>query len=285
MSRVSILIPAFNEEAGIAAVLDDVRREMDASGVEYEVIVIDDGSTDKTGQLARSKGAIVIAHDTNAGYGAAIKSGIERARFEWLVIMDADGSYAAKDLISILPADGSFAMIVGARTGVHVEIPLMRRPAKWFLGKLAEYLSGHRIPDLNSGLRVFQADLMRRFFSLLPDGFSLTTTLTVAALTNGYRVNFVPINYYARKGRSSIRPIRDFVNFLALIVRLTVYFRPLNVFLPVSIGLVSLGILKAIIDFVRLNHIGVGAALVILTGLQIAFLGLLADLILQRTRL
>ena len=163
-------------------------------------------------------------------------------------------------------------MAVGARTGDHVKIPFVRRPAKWLLKKLAEYLSGRQIPDLNSGLRVFRRELAERFFGIFPDGFSFTTTITLAALTGGYRVQFLPINYYKRVGQSTIKPIRDFTGFLLLIIRLIVYFKPLNVFLPVSGGLLVVGLTKAAIDFYGFNHFGVGAAIAILASLQIAFM-------------
>jgi len=150
---------------------------------------------------------------------------------------------------------------------------------------VANVLSGHRIPDLNSGMRVFRRDVALRFFELYPDGFSFTSTITLASHINGYRVEYVPIDYYRRTGASSIRPIRDTINFFLLIVRLVVTFRPLNVFLPAAALLLVLGVVKAAVDFSRTGAFGVGAAILILTAIQIALMGLLADLVTRRTSL
>jgi hypothetical protein len=169
--------------------------------------------------------------------------------------------------------------------GNHVAIPFLRRPAKWFLKKLADYLSGFNIPDLNSGLRVFRRELAERFLGIFPDGFSFTTTITLAALTNGYRVRFLPINYYKRTGHSTIRPMRDFLGFILLIIRLIVYFKPLNVFLPVSAMLLVIGMTKGAFDYFHQHHFGVASAIAVLAALQIVFMGLLADLIMRRTHL
>jgi len=176
-------------------------------------------------------------------------------------------------------------MVVGARIGQERHIPWLRRPGKWLLRRLAMYITGLPIPDLNSGLRVFRRELFWRYEAMFPEGFSFTTTITMIALTNGYRVQFVPVNYLRRIGRSSIHPVRDFVGFLMLLVRLAVYFKPLSVFLPLSLGVFSVGAVKAVIDLVRLNHFGAGAVMVMLAALQIGLLGLLADLILHRTRM
>jgi glycosyltransferase involved in cell wall biosynthesis len=286
---LSIIVPTFNEEESIAEVLDAIEKGMAKESIDYEVIVVDDGSTDKTLEIVRSRKVKVVRHDHNKGYGASLKSGIAKASHDVIVITDADGTYPASDipvLFRHMNADGyAYDMVVGARTGQHVKIPLFRRPAKWFLREMANYLSEYNIPDLNSGLRVFKRELIERFFCLLPDGFSFTTTITIAALTNGYLVKFVPINYYERKGHSSIKPLRDFLGFTSLVVRLIVYFRPLNFFLPASLILLVIGLSKALIDFVHQNYFGVGAAIAILAGIQIGFLGLLADLVLKRTKL
>jgi len=288
-ASLSIIIPAFNEEESIGSTIDGVRSAMQGCSVDFELIVVDDGSKDKTTDIARSKGAHVLRNDQNRGYGASLKAGIQKAQFGLIAIIDADGTYPPGELPHLLAEmtnEGfDYDMVVGSRTGAHVKIPILRKPAKWFLTELADYLTGSRIPDLNSGLRVFKRGLIDRFVDLLPDGFSLTTTITIAALTNGYQVKYIPINYYKRTGQSSIRPLRDFLGFLTLIVRLVVCFKPLNIFLPASLVLIVIGLAKALIDFLHQNYFGVGAALVILTGVQIGFLGLLADLILKRTKL
>lgn len=286
MDGVSIVIPAFNEEGAITSTLAQVAEALASTGVAYEMVVVSDGSSDRTAELARAAGAAqVIEHPVNRGYGASLKSGIRAARYPWILITDADGTYPIADIPRLLAECGQHDMVVGARTGQNVSIPWLRRPAKWFIGKLANYLSGYRIPDLNSGLRVFRKELAERFFSLFPEGFSFTTTITVAALSTGYRVKFLPIDYFKRIGKSSIAPVRDFVGFTLLVVRLATYFKPLNVFLPAAALLFAVGFAKAIVDLIRTNAFGVGSSLSMLVGVQIAFLGLLADLILRRTKL
>jgi glycosyltransferase involved in cell wall biosynthesis len=281
---VSIIVPAFNEAAVVGQVLDNILNQMSQAGVEYEIVVVDDGSTDGTAEVVAARPVRLIRHGFNRGYGRALKTGIQHSSNPLIVIIDADGTYPPDAVPRLLACMHDHDMAVGGRTGAHVRIPFLRRPAKWFLKKLADYLSGFQIPDLNSGLRVFRRELADRFLAILPNGFSFTTTITLAALTNEYRVRYLPINYYKRTGRSSIRPIRDFLGFFLLIIRLSVYFNPLNVFMPVSGGLLLIGLTKAAIDFYRLGHFGVAAAIVILAALQIALLGLLADLITRRPR-
>lgn len=282
---VSVLIPAFNEEQSIAGAVDQVRTTLTGLGLPFEIVVVNDGSSDRTAEIAAGLDVKVVSHAQNRGYGAALKSGIRASRFGWIVITDADGTYPIADIERLICAAGDEDMVVGARTGKKVSIPFLRRPAKWFIGKLANYLSGHRIPDLNSGLRLFRRELAERFFGLFPDGFSFTTTITVAAMSSGYRVKFLSIDYFKRVGSSSISPARDFLGFILLVVRLATYFKPLNVFLPTALVLFGVGFIKAIIDLIQHNFFGVGSVAVMLTGIQLAFLGLIADLILKRTKL
>ncbi len=231
IDAVSVVIPAFDEEEGIGATLEDVKRALAPLGVPFECIVIDDGSTDRTAQCAQAAGARVISLPENRGYGAALKTGFRAAAHDVIVILDADGTYPASSIPALLRDAAQYDMVVGARTGANVEIPLERRPAKAFLRWLASYLVGRPIPDLNSGLRVIRRPLFERFEHLLPQGFSFTTTITMAALSTDALVRFVPIDYLARVGRSKIRPRHAF-EFTLLILRTIVYFHPLKVFLP-----------------------------------------------------
>jgi len=246
-SEISIIIPAFNEEGAISRgirAVDDVIRNTD---FKYEIIVVDDGSTDDTFALASNENARVIKLPENMGYGAALKAGIRRSQYETIVIIDADGTYPADMIPTLVDALGEHDMVVGARTGDTVEIPLVRGPAKWFLNKLASYLAGRKIPDLNSGLRVMKKPLLRRFVHLLPQGFSFTTTITLASLCSGSLVKYVPINYYKRVGESKIRATHAF-EFLLLIIRTIVYFNPLKVFLPLGAVFFIGGMVKFIYD-------------------------------------
>ncbi len=281
---LSVLIPAYNEEESIAGTVEAIRKH--ASCVrELEIIVINDGSKDRTGEIARTLPVTLIEHEINTGYGSGLKDGLQAAKHEYIMIADADGTYPLEDTPRLLEDIEKYAMIVGARTGAIVQVPLVRRPAKWMITRLAEYLSQRKIPDLNSGFRIFRKDVALRFLSLYPDGFSFTTTITLAMLTNHFKVKFVPINYHRRVGKSSIKPIRDFTNFTILIIRICAYFRPLNVFVPPALVLIFAGIIKGAIDYNGQGHLGLFGIVLALTGLQMLFIGLLADLIDHRMKL
>jgi glycosyltransferase involved in cell wall biosynthesis len=281
---ISVLIPAYNEEGALAEtvrVIEGLRRQF----ADMEIVVINDGSSDKTSDIARTLPVTLIEHERNRGYGAALKSGLQQARHDYIVIADADGTYPLEDLPKLAADAPSHDMVVGARTGAIVHIPALRRPGKWMITRLAEYLSGQTIPDLNSGFRIFRKDVALQYLALYPDGFSFTTTITLALLTNFRRVKFVPINYHRRVGKSSIHPIRDFTNFTILIIRICAYFKPLNVFVPPALLLMLIGFLKGARDYIREDQIGIFALLLALVGFQMLFIGLLADLIDRRMRL
>jgi len=281
---LSIIVPVFNEEKAVKDTLVSIKKNMIQNKKPFEIIAVDDGSTDNSAKIIRKiKGIKLIQHDRNKGYGASLKTGILSSKGKWIFIMDADGTYPAKAIPKFLDKTPEYDMIVGARK--RDNIPLLRRPAKWFLRNLANYLCSTKIPDLNSGMRIFKKDIAIRFMSLFPDGFSFTTTLTIASLTNNYSVLFIPIDYYKRRGKSSIHPIKDFLNFVNLVIRLVLYFKPLNIFLPFSAFLFLLGFIKAMRDFLLYNWFGAGAVMIILTAVQIAILGLVADLIVKRTQL
>jgi glycosyltransferase involved in cell wall biosynthesis len=261
---VSIIVPVYNEEGAIASTLAAIDATMQPTGRRYEVLVVDDGSADGTPLALAATSARVVRHRANRGYGASLKTGIRATAHPLIAILDADGTYPIARLPELLARADDADMVVGARTGASVHVPALRRPVKWLLTRVANLLSGHRIPDLNSGMRVFRRDLAERFFGLYPEGFSFTSTITLASHINGYRVEYVPIDYYRRTGASSIRPVRDTLNFLLLIVRMVVTFRPLNVFLPTAAALLMLGAVKAALDFSRTGAFGVGAAILIL---------------------
>jgi glycosyltransferase involved in cell wall biosynthesis len=244
---VSIVIPAHNEEAGITSTLREIRTTMAALDRAYELIVVDDGSTDGTATLASQEGAKVVSLPRNLGYGGALKVGISRARHDTIVITDADGTYPAEAIPRLLARAEGFDMVVGARVGKDVDIPALRRPAKWFLGHLASYLAGQSIPDLNSGLRLVRRELVEDFEHLLPSGFSFTTSITLAALCNEALVHYEPIDYRARLGVSKIRPSHAF-DFLLLILRTVVFYNPLKVFLPIGAILFLIGFAKFVWD-------------------------------------
>ena len=208
LEGVTVIVPAYNEEGGIGPTLEELVKIMAASELQHEIVVIDDGSTDRTAEVAGQHAVRLVRHKTNAGYGDALKTGIRLARYPLIAITDADGTYPNDRLAELVDvvASQDADMAVGARTGPEVTIPLIRRPAKWLIGRLAELAAGRAIPDLNSGLRVFRRATAMRMLSILPSGFSFTTTITLAMLNNGYTVEYLPVNYYARTGRSKICP-------------------------------------------------------------------------------
>ena len=281
---LSVLIPAYNEEGALAETIAAIEKHR-AAFAEMEIIVINDGSNDRTGEIARTLPVTLIEHETSRGYGASLKDGLRQAKGEMILIADADGTYPLEEIPRLAANMTGFDMIIAARTGELVKIPFSRRIGKWIITQLAEYLSRTKIPDLNSGFRIFRKDVALRFIAMYPDGFSFTTTLTLAMLTNHYRVKFLPINYHKRVGKSSIHPIRDFINFTILIIRICACFKPLNVFVPPAILLVLLGIIKGTIDYTQHHHLGGLSITMTLTGIQTLFIGLLADLIDQRMKL
>ncbi|MEM1450974.1 MAG: glycosyltransferase family 2 protein [Planctomycetota bacterium] len=291
-SGVTVVVPAYDEEGGITGVVERLAR-LDL-GRPLELVVVDDGSKDDTGRILEQlrsshDGLTVLRHPRNMGYGAALKTGIRAAAHPVIVITDADGTYPEDRIVDLLArVDDGAEMAVGARTGEDVHIPWQRRPAKAALRWIASYLAGQAIPDLNSGLRAIRRDLCLRYESIFPDGFSFTTTITLASLTNGHRVDYVSIDYAPRAGSSKIRPIRDTLGFLALIVRTVVYFNPLKVFYPLG-GLLALLFLASLFYDVFLVETGANlgdkTVLLFVAFFQTLSLGLVADLIDKKSRL
>ncbi len=280
MPKVSIVIPAYNETGGIRPTLD--RLLAATRDLDVEILVVDDGSTDDTAAQAEAAGVRVLRHDQNRGYGAALKTGIRNARADVICITDADGTYPNERIPELFALMDRYDMVVGARTGANVAIPLVRKPAKKMLNVLANLLSGQRIPDLNSGLRLFRRSVAEKYMHFLPSGFSFTTTITMAMLNDDYLVKFVPIDYFHREGRSKIRAFRDTYNFVMLILRVTMYFKPLKIFLPVSV-LLGLASGASLVYDVN-STMGLSDKTVILslaTGL-VFLVGLLADAVANR---
>jgi len=272
---VSVIMPAYNEGPHVAAQVRAVDEVMKRTGWQYELLVVDDGSTDGTAGQADGAGARVLRHERNQGYGAALKRGVAHAKHGWVLITDADGTYPAGAIPALLERADRFEMVVGARIGADVHVPLLRQPAKWFLNRLASYLSACRIPDLNSGLRLMRRELVQRYLHLLPEGFSFTTTITLACACNGHPFEFVPIDYRARLGDSKIRA-HHALDFLILILRTIVLFNPLKVFLPLGAVLAAAGLAKFVYDCF-LDNLSESAVLALLGALVIWSVGLLAD--------
>jgi glycosyltransferase involved in cell wall biosynthesis len=279
---ISIIVPAYNEEKGIHSLLENLK----SLGEQYEIIVVDDGSTDNTPAfVSKFNDVKLVRHDSNRGYGAALKTGISNSSGDEIIIIDADGTYPENhipNLVNIMN-EGDFEMVVGARNASNVNMPFVRKPAKWFIGKLAQYLSGVKIPDLNSGLRIMKKSAVEKFLNILPNGFSFTTTITLAMLTNGYAVKYTPINYLMRKGKSKIRPIRDTLNFIQLIIRSVLYFNPLKIFVPLSIFLALFAFAVLVLSWLLLGRVmDVTFGVILMTAVMVLAIGMLADLIDKR---
>ncbi len=285
MSPVSIIVPAYNEEEGISATLADIRLAMSHRPMEHEIIVVDDGSTDGTANAAqRQEGVRLIQHHTNRGYGAALKTGIRQARYDWIAIIDADGTYPPEALPSLLDEIDQCDMVVGARPSG--DIPAARRPAKWLLARLAEYLAETRIPDLNSGLRVFRKDVALSYFNILPSAFSFTITITIAFLSDHYLVKFVSIPYQRREGRSKIKPVQDTINFAQLILRTIMYFNPLKVLLPLSFVLLLMAVAIGTYSLITQGRVmDITVLTLTMAALQIAVVAMIADMIQKKSKL
>jgi glycosyltransferase involved in cell wall biosynthesis len=283
---LSVIIPAYNEEKGIGPVLSQLAEVLAERDWLFELVVVDDGSQDGTAaQAGQYPGVIVLRHRANRGYGAALKTGLRHARYDLICITDADGTYPNHYIPQLLERllHSQYDMAVGARIGAKVAIPWVRRPAKWMIGLLANFVAGEIIPDLNSGLRVFRREAALQLFSLLPDGFSFTTTITLAMLTNGYLIDYIPIDYLPRVGQSKIKPVQDTLNFIQLILRIALYFAPLKIFLPLS-GLVTLAALSwGFFSWLVLGRLAdVSTLVMVMAAVQVAVVGLLAELINRR---
>lgn len=232
---VSIIIPAYNEEEGIAGVVKEINEAMAPAGHNYEIIVVDDGSSDGTIEKARQTGAKVLDHVVNRGYGQSILTGMEQARYDLIATMDADSSYSAHDLVKMLPQAQKFAMVIGQRTGREYRGRLLKYPARIAFRFLAEYISGVPIPDINSGLRIFR----KSAYTQLPKaheckGFSFSTTVTLLFLAAGYNARFMPIEYRHRSGDSKINYYRDTIRALQILFEIGIHFNPMKLILPMS---------------------------------------------------
>lgn len=280
----SIVLPVYNEEKGIGPTLDLLQDNLKNSGCEYEIIAVNDGSTDRTSEILRSRSDIkVIEHRINRGYGAALKTGIRVAKYPLIVITDADGTYPNERIPQLVALTSDADMVVGARIGTNVRYSTLRKIPKWFLVRFAEWITSSHIPDLNSGLRVFDKSVVERFLKILPDTFSFTTTITVAMLTNNYVVHYEPIDFHHRQGKSKIKPIRDTLRFVQLILRTGLYFAPLRVFLPIACLFLMGFLLTLIQDIFLREDLTERTLLLLIAATQTAMFALLADMLDKRT--
>ena len=274
---LSVVVPAYNEEGAVAETIEEIRAALDPEPITYEIIVVDDGSTDNTLEAARATGVRVEQNPHNIGYGAALKRGIKYSDHEYVAILDADGTYPARYLPHMLDLARENDMVVGDRGTAMKNVPLIRKPAKWMLNNLASFLAERRLNDLNSGLRIFRRTELEPFIPLLPKTFSFTTTITLCMSCNDKRFVYTPIEYQKRVGSSKIRPV-DFLNFIVLVLRVIMLFNPLRIFIPAGLVFFGLGLLKSLYDITQMN-LSETAVFAFLTAILLWSLGLIADMI------
>ena len=257
---------------------------MESTDYSFEILVVDDGSNDNTVEMAESQGGKVIRHEENLGSGASRKTGIRASRGEWILMIDGDGTYPAESIPEILGSLESVPQVIGSRTVERGSYRLFRTLAKETIRRLASYIVGKRIPDLNSGLRAFRKSEMLKFLYLIPDGFSCVSSMTLAFLANDLPVKFIPIPYFERIGRSKFHPIGDTYRYLLTVIRIVAYFAPLNVFMPLCLLLLGSGIIKGLLDLALTGTLQESDIILILTGIIIGAMGILADLIVVQAR-
>jgi len=279
---ISIVVPAYNEEKAIGPVIDEVRAAMAGAGYRYEILVVDDCSKDRTVNVARARGVRVVERAVNGGSGSSRKTGVLSAHGEIVVMLDGDGSYTAADIPKLLGQMPAYDQVNGARTSEEGTIKWLRAPAKWFIRKLACYLTRVRIPDLNTGLKAFRRDVMLEYLWVLPKGFSCVTTMTLAFLCNGYSVKYVPTTYKKRIGKSKFRPIKDTANYLGTVLRMVTFFRPFRFFGPVALVLLAASLSMGIWDFLDTGSLQEIDVLLFIAGVVTLSLGMITELIVRQ---
>lgn len=232
--EISVVIPVYNEEEAISNVVSDIKRSL--NGIEYEIIVVDDNSTDKTSTIIKDLGVKVITHHTNYGYGASIMSGIKNSKYDIIVTIDGDASYPAEKIKDMLQYLDKFDIVIGNRTGKEYTKGIFKFPLRIIFRWFAEYVSGEKVPDINSGMRIFRKSV----FASLPSvhicrGFSFSTTMTLMYLAGGYTAKFIPIEYRPRRGKSKVRYVRDTLRAMQILLEIAVYYNPIKAVIPLCV--------------------------------------------------
>ena len=271
-SSVSVVIPAYNEAEVIAHVVAALR----GAASWHEIIVVDDGSGDGTGERASVAGAAVVRHPYNKGNGAAVKSGIRRATGEYVLIIDGDGQHPPEDALRLVARLGEYDLVIGARAGA-TQATQTRRAGNSALNRLASYLTDREIPDLTSGFRGARREHLREFLHLLPNGFSTPTTTTLAFIKAGYNVGFEPVEARRRVGQSKIKLARDGTKFLIIIFKMVTLFSPLRIFLPLSLASFAVGAGYAVWTIATQSHVTNSSVLLILFAVVVFLVGLVSE--------
>ena len=283
---VSVVLPVYNEKGHLRAEIDRIRAALEASPYSFEIIVVDDGSDDGSGeQLREIDGIRLLQFAQNRGSGSARRAGSHAALGRVIVWTDTDMTYPNDQIPQLVKELDGYDQIVGARTSEKGTVKVARVPAKWLIRKLASYLVETKIPDLNSGLRAFRADVGRQYLNQLPAGFSCVTTLTMAFLANGYSVKYVPIEYSERAGKSKFHWWKDTRRYITQVVRMVLSYSPLRVFLPLAFLLLGVGAVKLGYDAIRYDlRVTTNTLLMLFAAFQLLAIGLLADLFVRLSK-
>ena len=283
---ISVVLPVYNEKGHLRAEIDRIRAALEASRYSFELIVVDDGSSDGSEkELPNIPGITLITHGKNQGSGAARRTGTTTARGRVVVWTDVDMTYPNNLIPELVDAMAGFDHIVGWRQTEEGTLKWLRTPAKWVIRKLASFLSETDIKDLNSGLRAFRRDVAMQYVHELPKGFSCVTTLTMSFLGNGYSVGFFPIEYFPRAGRSKFHWLKDTRRYILQVIRMTLSYNPLKVFLPLGLTLLLLGFVKLGTDWAQRDfRLAANTLLIFFAALQVITVGLLADLVVRATK-
>jgi len=289
MLDVSVILPVHNEAGHLRTEVDRIEAALEASPYSFEIIVVDDGSTDgsldELADLAASGAVRVIRFAENRGSGSARKAGTRAAAGRVVVWTDADMTYPNDQIPALVKELDGYDQVVGARTSEKGTHRAARVPAKWFIRKLASFLVEKPIPDLNSGFRAFRRDVGLQYVSQLPAGFSCVTTITMTFLANGYSVKYVPIEYGERSGRSKFHWWSDTRRYLTQVIRLVLSYNPLRVFLPIGVALTVLGVGKLVYDLIGKDfRVATNTLLILFAAFQVFAVGLLADLVVRVTK-
>lgn len=283
---VSVVLPIYNEKGHLRAEIDRIRAALEASQYSFELIVVDDGSNDGSeAELSRIEGITLITHRRNQGSGAARRTGTTAARGRVVVWTDVDMTYPNDLIPELVDSMEGLDHVVGWRQTEEGTHKLLRTPAKWVIRKLASFLSETDIKDLNSGLRAFRREVAMQYVHELPKGFSCVTTLTMSFLGNGYSIGFFPIEYFPRAGRSKFHWLRDTRRYILQVIRMTLSYNPLKVFLPVGLVLLATGFVKLGFDWAERDfRLAANTLLIFFAALQVITVGLLADLVVRATK-
>jgi polyisoprenyl-phosphate glycosyltransferase len=280
---VSVVLPVYNEKGHITQEIERIRGALEASHHSFEIIAVDDGSSDGSGEeLRRIEGIQLIQFARNRGSGSVRKAGTRAARGRVVVWTDADMTYPNEEIPRLVKELEGYDQVVGARTSEQGTAKAFRVPAKWFVRKLGSYLIQQQIPDLNSGFRAFRRDVAQQFLHLLPDGFSCVSTITLAFLANGYSVRYYSIDYKPRAGQSKFHWWADTQRYITQVIRMILSFNPLRVFMPIGVLLTVFGGGKLVYDLIGYHlHVATSTLLVFFAAFQVFAIGLLADLVVR----